>query len=157
MFSESLRSLGANLSTTIAATMTVLIGMFLLGLFVALGTWVVSWSDHVKNQLEVKVFFVDEASEKQINAVRIHLDNDQRVKQYEFVTKKEALAEMKMRYPKLVANLPSNPLPASYEITPARAEQVKEIAADLRAQKFVGVERVKDGQQTSSASCRSHA
>ena len=38
------RSIGANLSTTFAATMTVLIGMFLLGLFIALGTWVVSWS-----------------------------------------------------------------------------------------------------------------
>ena len=33
VFSEAVRSIGANLSTTIAATMTVLIGMFLLGLF----------------------------------------------------------------------------------------------------------------------------
>jgi cell division protein FtsX len=53
LFSESLRSLGANLSTTVAATMTVLIGMFLLGLFIALGSWVVSWSDHVKRELVV--------------------------------------------------------------------------------------------------------
>ena len=30
LFSEAWRSLGANLSTTIAATMTVLVGMFLL-------------------------------------------------------------------------------------------------------------------------------
>ena len=58
--SEALRSIGANLSTSFAATMTVLIGMFLLGLLIALGTWVVSWSDHVKDQLEVKVFFVDD-------------------------------------------------------------------------------------------------
>ena len=33
VFSEAVRSIGANLSTSIAATMTVLIGMFLLGLF----------------------------------------------------------------------------------------------------------------------------
>ena len=39
VFSEAVRSIGANLSTSIAATMTVLIGMFLLGLFIALGTW----------------------------------------------------------------------------------------------------------------------
>ena len=51
VFSEALGSLGANLSTTVAATMTVLIGMFLLGLFIALGTWVLSWSDHVKKEL----------------------------------------------------------------------------------------------------------
>ena len=30
--------LGANISTTVASTVTVLIGMFLLGLFIALGT-----------------------------------------------------------------------------------------------------------------------
>ena len=51
VFSEAVRSIGANLSTSIAATMTVLIGMFLLGLSIALGSWVVSWSDHVKSQL----------------------------------------------------------------------------------------------------------
>ena len=48
--------------------MTVLIGMFLLGLFIALGTWTVSWSNHVKKQLVVKVYFtadrVDAAEER---------------------------------------------------------------------------------------------
>ena len=34
---EAFRSISANRSTTIAATLTVLIGMFLLGLFIALG------------------------------------------------------------------------------------------------------------------------
>src|SRR6266496_1557347 len=57
LVSESLRSLGANLSTTLAATVTVLIGMFLLGLFIAFGTWVVSWSNHVKRELVVHVYY----------------------------------------------------------------------------------------------------
>ena len=56
IFGESWRSLSANVSTTVAATMTVLIGMFLLGLFIALGSWVVSWSNHVKRELRVKVY-----------------------------------------------------------------------------------------------------
>ena len=51
LFSEAWSSISMNLSTTFAATMTVLIGMFLLGLFIALGTWVLSWSDHVKKEL----------------------------------------------------------------------------------------------------------
>jgi cell division transport system permease protein len=129
--------------------MTVLIGMFLLGLFIALGTWVVSWSDHVKNQLEVKVFYTDAVTPKQVNAVQQYLGMDERVKDYQFVSKRVALERMQKRYPELTKNLPSNPLPASTEITPAAAENVKAIAADLRAQKFGGVERVKDGQQTS--------
>ena len=149
MFSEAVRSMGANLSTSIAATMTVLIGMFLLGLSIALGSWVVSWSDHVKSQLEVKVFFVDGVSAKQVNRVGTFLGRDDRVKEYQFVSKREALKRMQKKYPQLTANLPSNPLPASFEVTPQRAEDVKVIASDLRAEKFTGVEKVKDGQQTS--------
>jgi cell division transport system permease protein len=147
--SEAFRSIGANLSTSFAATMTVLIGMFLLGLLIALGTWVVSWSDHVKEQLEVKVFFVDGVTPKQVNSVGAFLRTDERIKDYQFVTRAEALERMRKKYPELTADLPTNPLPASYEITPRRAEEVKEISAAIRAQKFVGVERVKDGQQTS--------
>jgi cell division transport system permease protein len=149
VLSEAVRSVTANLATAFAATMTVLIGMFLLGLFLALGSWVVSWSDHVKNQLEVKVFFVDDVKPKEVDAVRIYLEKDDRVKEFQFVSKDEALARMKKRYPELTANLPSNPLPASYEVLPNDPDEVKVIAADLRAQSFPGVERVKDGQQTS--------
>ncbi len=149
VISEAVRSIGANLSTSIAATMTVLIGMLLLGLSIALGSWVVSWSDHVKSQLEVKVFFVEGVAPKQVNTVGRHLAKDERIKEYQFVSKTEALRRMKKKYPQLTANLPSNPLPASFEVTPRNAEDVKVIAADLRAQKFGGVEKVKDGQQTS--------
>ena len=164
MLSESLRSLGANLSTTVAATMTVLIGMFLLGLFIALGTWVVSWSDHVKNQLEVKVYFLNDATPKQINGVRSWLAQDSRVKEYDFITKADALRRMQKQRPEMVRNLPSNPLPASYEVTPKHAETVKSLSADLRKQFGVtqkcadaptarqlksGVDCIRDGEETS--------
>lgn len=149
VFSEAVRSIGANLSTSIAATMTVLIGMFLLGLSIALGSWVVSWSDHVKSQLQVKVFFVESVTPKQVNAVGSYLGNQDKIKEYQFVSKTEALKRMQKKYPQLTANLPSNPLPASFEVTPRNAEDVKAIASDLRAQKFAGVEKIKDGQQTS--------
>src|ERR1044072_9687449 len=54
---EALRSVTSNVSTAVAATMTVLIGMFLLGLFIALGTWVMSYTSDVKKQLVVNVYF----------------------------------------------------------------------------------------------------
>ena len=57
LFCESWASIRQNLSTTVAATMTVLIGMCLLGLFIALGTWVLSWSGHLQKELQVKVYF----------------------------------------------------------------------------------------------------
>jgi cell division transport system permease protein len=148
--SEALRSMGANISTSFAAATTVLIGMFLLGMLIALGTWVVSWSDHVKEQLQVKVFFVDDVKDKQINAVGSYLRaNTDKIKDYKFVSRAEALQRMQKRYPELTRDLPTNPLPASYEITPRHAEEVKQLSAAIRGQKFAGVERVKDGQQTS--------
>jgi cell division transport system permease protein len=150
--SEAFRSIGSNLSTSFAATMTVLIGMFLLGLLIALGSWVVSWSDHVKSELQVKVFFTDSVKPKQVNAVGTYLrtiQTDGKISDYQFVSRAEALRRMQRKYPELTANLPSNPLPDSYEVTPKHAEEVKQISADIRAQKFVGVDRVKDGQQTS--------
>ncbi len=151
--SEALRSMGANISTSFAAATTVLIGMFLLGMLIGLGTWVVSWSDHVKDQLQVKVFFVDDVKDKQINAVgsylRTHARPGDLIKDYQFVSRTEALQRMQKRYPELTRDLPTNPLPASYEITPRKAEQVKDLSAAIRGQKFPGVDRVKDGQQTS--------
>jgi cell division transport system permease protein len=147
LFSESIRSLGANVSTTVAATMTVLIGMFLLGLFIALGSWVVSWSDHVKRELLVKVFYVQDAKDSQINDVRRQLAADPRVKSVTFVSAEEALQRMQKRFPALTENLPSNPLPASHEVVPKRAEDVDAIAASLSPTP-AGVEKVKYGKDT---------
>jgi cell division transport system permease protein len=149
VLSEALRSIGANISTSVAATMTVLIGMFLLGLSIALGSWVVSWSDHVKSELQVRVIFVDQVAPKQVNAVGAYLGRDSRVKDYQFVSTTEALKQMRKKYPNLTENLASNPFPAAFEVTPAKADDVKAIAADLRGQKFAGVEKVQDGRQMS--------
>ena len=136
---EALRSITANLSTTIAATMTVLIGMFLLGLFIALGSWVVSWTDHVKKEVVVKVFFCEagyhgcqqDAKESQIVAVRNQLVRMPEVKKVVYVSPADALAIMKKKFPALTENLASNPLPPAFEVTPKRAEDVDAIARRL--------------------------
>ena len=149
VFSEAVSSLGANLSTTVAATMTVLIGMFLLGLFIALGTWVVSWSDHVKKELVVKVYFTPDATKAQMNAVanRLSPSNDSDVKSVTFISKEQALKEMTKRFPSLVQNLPSNPLPDSLEVVPKHGEQTEAIALSLKP-KPAGVDNVKYGKKT---------
>jgi cell division transport system permease protein len=130
--SEAVRSIGANISTTVAATMTVLIGMFLLGLFIALFSWVNSWTDHVRKDVLVKVFFVQDASETQTNAVRAKLLTFPETKTVVFISKDEALKRMKAKYPDLTENLSSNPLPAAFEVTPKSADQVKAIADKLQ-------------------------
>ena len=128
---EALRSITANLSTTIAATMTVLIGMFLLGLFIALGSWVVSWTDNVKREVLVKVFFEKDANPAEINAVRNRLVQMDEVKKVVYVSPDDALRRMKEKFPELTENLASNPLPPAFEVTPKDAENVDAIASKL--------------------------
>ncbi len=151
-FTEAFRSIKANLSTSVAAVMTVLIGMFLLGLFIALGSWVISWTNHVKKDLVVNVYFCTEltcgkeATAKELNAVSLQLDRNPDVESYKFVSKDDAWAEMKERFPDLVEGAPRNPLPASYEVIPNEADQVQAIAASLEPLP-AGVETVKYGEK----------
>jgi cell division transport system permease protein len=163
LIAEALRSIRASASTTLAATMTVLIGMFLLGLLIALGSWVVSWSDNVKKEVVVKVFFCttdtcgQEVTPAQINAVRAKLDADPRVKKVTFVSKEEALERMKERFPDLFqGGLVSNPLPASEEVEVHRAEDADDVFQSLGPYKVgeetrfrtPGVETVSYGEKT---------
>ncbi len=149
LFSEAARSIGANLSTTAAAVVTVLIGMFLLGVFIGLGTWVVSWSDNVKKELVVKVYFTGNATKKQINAVGNRLERDPRVKSIAFISKERALERMEKSYPQLTADLPANPLPDSFEIVPTKAENTEPVALSIQDAKLAGVGEVKYGKETS--------
>jgi cell division transport system permease protein len=149
LVSEAWRSLGANLSTTFAATMTVLVGMFLLGLFIALGTWTLSWSDHVKRELMVKVYFVPQATRAQETAVARQLQSNPKVKSFKFVPKAEALHRMERRYPELTRNLTANPLPDAFEILPTRGEDVEAVYTALTKPLPPGVYKVNDGKRVS--------
>jgi cell division transport system permease protein len=160
IFSEALRSIGANLATTFASAVSVLIGMFLIGAFIGLGTWLVSWSDDKKRELAVHVYFCTQASEapctgeatnKQIDAVRVFLASDTRVKKggITFITKAQALAIQRKRTPELTANLVSNPLPPSFDIVPKRGEDTEQIALSVRKAKLSGVEVVRYGEEVS--------
>ncbi len=152
--SEAVRSLRASMSTTVAATLTVLIGMFVLGLTIALGTWVLSWSDHVKKQLLVKVYFTSTATPKQEASVGNFIRTDDRVVKYTFVSSERALVVMRKKFPDLVRNLSYNPLPDSFEVIPKKAEYNAQIKREIlhsgpKGTVPPGIEKVKDGGETS--------
>ena len=153
LVSEALRSIGANISTTVAATMTVLIGMFLLGLAVALGSWTVDWTNYAKERLLVKVYFCTtiscgrEATPQEIGAVQERLKTMRGVKDVTFVSKEEGLKEMQRKRPDLVAGVISNPLPHRIDVTPQDPDNVRAISNELRGRNFAGVEKIRDGEK----------
>jgi cell division transport system permease protein len=161
IFSEALKSIAANMATTFASAVSVLIGMFLIGAFIGLGTWLVSWSDDKKRELAVHVYFCSTASDnpkcagdptpKQINSVRTFLESDPRVKDggIRFITKAEALKILRDRAPELTENLATNPLPVSFDVVPARGEDTEAIATAVKQAKFAGVDTINYGAETS--------
>jgi cell division transport system permease protein len=141
LFSEAWSSITANISTTFAATMTVLIGMFLLGLFIALGTWVLSWSNHVKKELQVHVYFTSTATPQQMAFVGQQIRKDQRVKLVTFVSKAAAEKQMRKKFPQLYSTpLPGNPLPDAWAVTPTKGEYTPLLGAKIRSAHYPGVE-----------------
>jgi cell division transport system permease protein len=151
LFAEALRSIGANVSTTVASALSVLIGMFLVGVFIGLGTWLVSWSDDKKRELAVHVFIAEKATEPQINELRVLLETDPRVKPggIKFISKAKALEIMRKRNPELTENLLSNPLPASFDVVPKRGEDTEAIALSVQKSKLAAVEQVRYGKEVS--------
>jgi cell division transport system permease protein len=137
IFSEAWSSISANVSTTFAATITVLISMFLLGLFLALGTWVLSYSNHVKRELVVKVYFATgthqppQSEEAQVGR---RLRADSRVKNATFVSKEAAFKAESKKLPQLYANVPSNPLPDSYVVKLKNASDAPALGRDIQSQ-----------------------
>ena len=141
-----------NLSTTFAATMTVLIGMCLLGLFIALGTWVLSWSNHIQKELQVQVYFCttasmtdckSDATQAQERAVGAALRNDQHVKHVVFVSKAEALKQFKKDngdFGKAYTLLPENPLPDKWIVTPTQAKFTPAVGKEICRASYSGVE-----------------
>jgi cell division transport system permease protein len=152
LFSEAWSSIRQNISTTFAATVTVLIGMFILGLFVALGTWGLSYGNHVQKELVVKVYFcrvstppcTADATQAQEVAVGNRLRADHRIKKVAYVSRAQAEKIMRKQYPQLYRpGVPGNPLPDAWVITPVKASDTPAIGQDVRAAHWPGVESVK--------------
>jgi cell division transport system permease protein len=157
LFSEAWSSIRMNVSTTFAATMTVLIGMCLLGLFIALGTWVLSWSNHIQRELQVHVYFCSPVlpeggctkgpTKAQEDAVAFKLRQDRtHVKSVTFVSKAQAAKQMQNQYPSLYSggNL-ANPLPDSWTVTPTQARYTPLLGHEICRAHYAGVEPCPNG------------
>ena len=156
VIAEAWRSLTASLSTTLASALTVLIGMFLVGLLIGLGTWARSWSEHAKGQLDINVYLCTqdkcnhtEVTTKEKNDVRVMLQNDSRVASVEYISKEQALEMMRKTQPDIVGVVEANPLPDAFKVHPKRGEDVGAIAESLQPLP-AGVEKVNFGKKTAN-------
>jgi cell division transport system permease protein len=151
--SEAVTSLRNNLATTLAATVTVLIVMFFLGVFISLGSYMYAKIDQVRQDVKVRVFLRDDASDAQRQGLIVRLQRNPAVQHVTYLTKQDALNEEAKSLGKdskaILAQLTTNPLPATIVAELRHPGQAKSVAATMRGQP--GVQRnqgVKYGEGT---------
>jgi cell division transport system permease protein len=143
---EAVRALRNNLATTVAATVTVLIVLYFLGVFVLFGTYLYAKVDKERSGVRVTVYLDKRASPKQISAIgaRLRQNPDVKPNGVKYVSKAEAWAQLKKRVPKSVwESVLTNPLPASWEASLENPGRAKDVAASVR--NMPGAERGPNG------------
>jgi cell division transport system permease protein len=134
---EALRSIRGNAAISVAATVTVLIAVFILGAFIPAFLYVQSTVDSQKERLDVDIYIADAATVEQVNGLRDQIEALQSqglVQEFRYVSKEDGLAELRERLkdPSILEELSSNPLPAKFNAKPTDPERNDEIAASLQ-------------------------
>jgi cell division transport system permease protein len=147
---EAIRSIRANFAISMAATVTVLIAVFILGAFIPSFLYVQSAVDNQKERVDIRFFISDFATAAQRKALFMRLQGDPRVDKISFVSKDEAYQRLRtqLKDPTILRDVPGNPLPASFEVKPrdpARAQAIidsveKDPALDKEQQYSYGKE-----------------
>jgi cell division transport system permease protein len=146
---EAVSSLRNNFATTLAATVTVLIVLFWLGVFVSLGSYMYSKLEQVRSDVQVSVYLQDGVRPKQIDVLRQRLVHNPAVQRVTYISKADAIKEMRKRLGKDADILRdtggTNFLPAKLDVKLRDPGQAKEVATSMRGR--VGVEKGAGGVQ----------
>lgn len=134
---EAFRSIRANAAVSIAATVTVLIAVFILGAFIPSFLYVQSTVDQQKQKVDIDVFISDAASVQQVNGLQAQLQAMQssgEIRSFSYVSKDDALAQLRRRLkdPSILNELPGNPLPAKFNVKPTDPNRAEAIIAGIK-------------------------
>ena len=149
-FRETWINIRRNLTLTVAAILTVAVGVMLVGLGLmaryassnALGRW--------QGGVQFEVFLQPNISGDQIDALGAELQNHPDIERIEYFTQDQAYAllqEMLSDDPDLVAEVSPETLPSSYRVVPrvAEGELIESLAAQFRQKP--GVYSVETGRE----------
>ncbi len=129
---EAWRSIRANAAVSVAATVTVLIAVFILGAFIPSFLYVQSTVDSQKQKVDIDAFISDSATVPQVEGLRtqlVALQSNGQIREFTYVSKDDALTELRGRLkdPSILEELPGNPLPAKFNIKPTDPDNAQGI------------------------------
>jgi cell division transport system permease protein len=117
-FQEALRALKRNGAPSLAAIVTTVVTVVLLGMLIPIFQTAQGKSDEVRDQLNIQYALYDDATKAEIAALGKKLEGVPHVAEVTFIGKDEALATLKSELDDktIVEELHTNPLPNSFEV-----------------------------------------
>jgi cell division transport system permease protein len=115
---EAVRALRRNAAPSLAAVVTTVVTVILLGVLIPIFQTTQAKSDQVRDQLNIQAGLFDDATPAEIGALKTKLEGIPHVDEVTFISKSEALATLRseLKDKSIVEQLHTNPLPASFEI-----------------------------------------
>jgi cell division transport system permease protein len=147
-FSEAFRALRRNGAPTLAAVITTVVTVVLLGVLIPVFQTAQATSDHVRSELNVQFELYADATNAELAQTKEKLEALPHVESVEFISKAQALKTLKaeLQDKSLVTELNSNPLPNSFQVTATDASYLPEIQREA-----MGTSAGGSGQPVSSA------
>lgn len=132
--SEALTSVRSNAATTLAATLTVLIVTFLLGVTMPVGHWLWNYTQGVRGQLVVKAYASPELAGKsqraQLGRVLNTLEALPHVKRVVYISPGQAEKQLTPEQRQEINSLAFNPLPPTFDLYPTNPSLVAQVQAE---------------------------
>jgi cell division transport system permease protein len=128
-FQEALRALKRNGAPSMAAIVTTVVTVVLLGMLIPIFQTAQGKSEEVRNQLSVQYALFPDATKAEINDLQGKLEGIAHVAEVKFISKAQALKtlESELEDKRIVEELKFNPLPNSFEVKPDDAANLRAI------------------------------
>ncbi len=132
-FQEALRALKRNGAPTLAAIVTTVVTVVLLGMLIPIFQTAQGKSEEVRDQLNVQYALYDDATKAEVAALGKKLEALPHVAEVTFIAKDEALQTLKgeLDDKTIVEELHTNPLPNSYEVKADDAANLPKVEAEV--------------------------
>jgi cell division transport system permease protein len=151
---EALRGLRRSSAPALAAILTVLLTAVVLGVFIPIVQATTGTANEVRSRVVVDVYIKESATQLEQSQLREAIQDTANVKSVEFISKGEALARAEDKNPKAFEEgaelLGSNPLPASFRVTPEDPDRLDDIVQRLSAggvPEFAAIDEVRDREE----------
>ena len=132
---EALRGLRRSSAPALAALLTVVMTAVVLGVFIPIVQATTGTANEVRSRVVVDVYIKESATAVEQADLRKAIEDTANVKSVDYISKQEALARAQGKNPKAFREgaelLGSNPLPASFRVTPEDPDKLDQIVTSL--------------------------